>query len=337
MPFRIRLSVASLLAALLIAPPALQAQGRGVGYFLTGSAADAAPAAPPATASAVLMGGGSDVDEAMRWMVAKSGGGDFVVLRASGSDGYNAYLYAMGGLDSVETLVVKTRQAASDPFVVDRITRAEAIFIAGGDQADYIRLWKDTPLSRALDAALARKVPIGGTSAGLAVLGAVDYAALNGSVDSATALANPYHRDVTLDSGFLVAPFLQGTVTDSHFRARDRMGRLVAFTARLVQDGLVPLAAARGIGIDEETALVVDDGIARRMGRGAVYLLRPLAAPQVCQPRKPLTLRNVAVDRLADDAARVDLRSGAASGSTRYELSAENGRLLSSQPGGGVY
>ncbi|CAF4821823.1 unnamed protein product [Rotaria sp. Silwood2] len=39
----------------------------------------------------VLIGGGSNVDEAFQWMIKKAGGDDFVVLRASGTDAYNSY------------------------------------------------------------------------------------------------------------------------------------------------------------------------------------------------------------------------------------------------------
>lgn len=317
--------------------PAALAQGRGVEVYRIGNPADAAPSVPPSAPALVLMGGGSDVDAAFRWMIAKAGGGDFLVLRASGSDGYNAYLYAMGGLDSVETLVVKTRSAAADPYVIDRIQRAEAIFIAGGDQDDYIRLWKGTPLQAALESALARQVPLGGTSAGLAVLGEVDYAAANDSVTSAQALADPLNRNVTLDTGFITAPGLAGSITDTHFVTRDRMGRLLAFVARMVNDGLVPLAQTRAIAVDEATALVVDNGIATRLGSGAVYFLRPTAAPAVCQKRQPLTLRNVAVDKLAGGGGSFDLGAWQGSGTLRYDLSAEAGRLVSSQPGGGIY
>jgi cyanophycinase len=51
-------------------------------YFLTGSAADAHATTSPGY---VLMGGGKDVDSAFQWLIRKSGGGDIVVIRASGA------------------------------------------------------------------------------------------------------------------------------------------------------------------------------------------------------------------------------------------------------------
>lgn len=326
----------ALACAVGAADAAPKAVAKGYDYYLSGNAADAAPSSVPIRSTAVLMGGGPDVDEAFRWMIAKAGGGDFVVLRATGADGYNAYLHAMGGLDSVETLVVKTREAAADPFVLDRVRKAEAVFIAGGDQSDYIKLWKGTPLDAALADLVARKVPIGGTSAGLAVLGAFDFSGLNGTLYSSDALADPYNRRETLDRGFLVLPGLAGTLVDAHVEARDRMGRIVSLVARTVQDGWVTTAAARGIGVDVETALLVEDGVATRVGVGAAWFLRPSIAPTVCQPRTPLTFRNVLVDRL-DGAGSFNLTSWLGSGTARYDLSAESGVLLSSQEGGSPY
>lgn len=306
-------------------------------YYLTGNEADVTRA-QPATSATVLMGGGTDVDAAFQWMIAKAGGGDFVVVRATGADGYNTYLYDMGGVDSVETLVIKTRAGASNAFVIDKINQAEMIFIAGGDQSDYINLWKGTPVETALRNAMARKVPIGGTSAGMAVLGQFDFAALNGTVTSKQALSNPYDHRVTLDQGFLTAPSLNGVIGDPHFVTRDRMGRLLTFMARTLQDAWVSTAAARGIGVDEETALLIDDGVATRVGAGSAYFLRPLSAPLVCAPKQPLTFRDVQAQRLSG-AAHFDLGSWSSpeGGAALYYLSVEAGVVMSSQPGGGIY
>ena len=111
-------------------PTATATDPGGYDYYLTGNPADATHAT---TAGLMLMGGGTDVDAAMEWLIEKSGGGDFVVLRASGSNGYNNYIFSeLGGVDSVETFVIQNQQAASAPFVVNTIQNAEALFIAGG-------------------------------------------------------------------------------------------------------------------------------------------------------------------------------------------------------------
>lgn len=314
--------------------PAQAAKKLPYDYYLTGSANDAV-VAMPATSTTLLMGGGPDVDAAFEWMIAKAGGGDFVVIRATGADGYNAYVYGMGGVDSVETLVIPSREAANDPFVVDRVSKAEALFIAGGDQSDYILNWKGTALETAIQGLLARHAPIGGTSAGLAVLGEVDFSGLNGSLTSSKALANPFNRVLTLDRGFLTAPYLESTITDAHLDSRDRMGRLVTFLARMAQDGWV--AYPRGIGVDVETALAVENGVGTRLGVGSVYFLQGPGVPEVCQAKMPLTYHGVQVRRLSDGGAFDLLQWQGGGATTDYELDADAGVLTSTQPGGGIY
>ena len=66
---------------------------------------------------------------------------------------------------------------------------------------------------------------------------------------------------MTLDSGFLSIPALDNTIIDPHFYQRDRMGRLVTFMARLTNTDsqwATPGTPIKGIGIDEQTALLVD-------------------------------------------------------------------------------
>ncbi len=164
--------------------------------------------------------------------------GDFLVLRASGSDDYNPYIRKLcPALKSVATILISSREGAAQPFVIDKIAKAEALFISGGSQDNYINFWQNTPLQKALNQGSAKGVPIGGTSAGLAVLGEYNFSALKDTIKSSQALANPFHERVTIGRGLLHVPNLQGKITDSHFVARDRMGRLVAFLARISKDG----------------------------------------------------------------------------------------------------
>src|ERR1035437_7694774 len=153
------------------------------------------------SAGVAMMGGGGDLDEAFRWLCEKGNGGDFLILRASGSDAYNSYINGLCKLNSVATLLVPSRQAAQDPAVAGIIRQAEVVFIAGGDQANYIRAWKDTSVQVAINANLAEGKPIGGTSAGLAVQGEFVYGSLGDKPDdnalvSTEVLANPYFERV---------------------------------------------------------------------------------------------------------------------------------------------
>mgnify|MGYP000486476739 CR=1 FL=1 len=91
-----------------------------------------------------MMGGASESDEAMQWFLNKTNGGDIVVLRASGSDGYNNYMYSELGLtiNSVTTFVIHNANGAIDPYVIDKVSKAEGIWFAGGDQYDYVSYFK---------------------------------------------------------------------------------------------------------------------------------------------------------------------------------------------------
>ncbi len=239
----------------------------------------------------VLAGGGTDVDEAMRWLLQRANGGDVLIIRASGSNGYNDYLFRELGVqvNSVETLLLNNRTLSDNADVLRKVRGAEAIFFAGGDQANYVNFYRDTPLAAALNERVKAGAVLGGTSAGCAILGQVYFSALSGSVTADEALANPYNPAITLGmDNFLQQPLLANTVTDQHYTNRNREGRHLAFLARLATErGKQP----RGIGVDERTAVCVSpNGQATVFGSGSAYfLLASATKPEVCQPGKPLT------------------------------------------------
>ena len=261
----------------------------GYQNYLVGNPADVVR---PTSGLWVLQGGGDDVDENYVRMGAHGGGGDFVVLRASQADEYNEYIFALCHCDSVATIVFDDRAAASDPFVIETIRNAEALFIAGGDQDRYVRFWKGTPVQDAINFVAAKPAPIGGTSAGMAILGEFVYSAMHESLTSAVALADPYAADVTIERGFLSLPRLGGILTDQHLQERDRIGRTVTMLARLMQDGWS--SKPRAIAADRETALHVDPqhGTAEVFATAThptpyVYFLRPTKPPDRCEPGQP--------------------------------------------------
>src|SRR5229473_1256712 len=109
-------------------------------YFRVGNPDDVTITTTGGTA---LEGGGTDVDAVYQWMCQRSGNGDFLVIRATGTDAYNPYIQQLcPNENSVATLIIPNRTAASDPFVATTIQNTEALFIAGGDQSDYINFWK---------------------------------------------------------------------------------------------------------------------------------------------------------------------------------------------------
>ena len=293
------------------------------------------------TAGIAMMGGGSDLDEAFRWLCKKANGGDFLVLRARGDDAYDPYINGLCKLNSVATLIIPDRDAAQDPAVAEIIRHAEALFIAGGDQSRYVNFWRGTPVQDAINANLAAGKPIGGTSAGLAVLGEFAYGALGDAPDdedlaSVEVLRDPYFRRVRLVRGLLANPSLSGVLTDSHFAQRDRMGRSLGFLARIMQDAWS--ATPREIAIDEGSAVLLEaDGRATVVGPGkGAYFLRPTQAPEVCQPKTPLTFRNITVYR-TPAGAHFDISKWSGEGGVSYSLSVEQGVIHSTQPGGSIY
>jgi cyanophycinase len=313
----------------------LAAEGSGYKYFVSG---EPSVVVQKTTTGFALMGGGEDQDAAFEWMCGHAGdGGNFVVLRASGTDAYNPYVRKLcPALRAVQTLIITSREGAGEPFVAETVRKASAVFIAGGSQDNYINFWKGTPVEGAINAAIQKGVPVGGTSAGLAVLGEYSFAALKDTVKSNEALPNPFDEKVTITRDFLHVPFLEGKITDSHFVARDRMGRLLAFLARIATDGWT--RTPYGIGIDEKTAVLMDaDGGARVTGVGAAYFLRALGPPEKCAPNVAVTYRGISVYRLVAGAGRFDVKAWVGSGGVGYRLSVEEGVVESTQAGGKVY
>ncbi len=224
--------------------------------YLTGSATDVTTNHQPGVC---LMGGASEKDQAMVWFLNKADGGDVVVLRASGSNGYNNYFYSQLGVtvNSVRTFVIDNVAGATDPYVLQSVANAEAIWFAGGDQYDYVSLFKDNALEDALNNFInVKQGVIGGTSAGMAILGNYYFTAQNGTITDAQALSNPYHSRMTMGyNDFLEIPFLESVVTDTHYDNPDRRGRHTVFMARFLKDyGLRPF----GIACNEYVAVCVE-------------------------------------------------------------------------------
>ena len=289
---------------------------------------------------AYLAGGGTDIEAGMRWLLAQGGEragggfGDVVILRSSGGNGYHAMLTGMG-VNSVRSFVIFSRAGADRPEIAEAIRRAEVVFIAGGDQSTYEKRWRGTAVQREVNARIAAGYPVGGTSAGLAVLGEHVYSALNVSSTSKDVLASPYDSSVTLSRSLFTLPVLRNVITDSHFAVRDRMGRLLVFLARLQQDGAS--ASPRALAIDEKSAVGVDasgEATVFGSGKGAWLLAVPATASRLCIPGTPLTLSSVEVQHVAANAT-FDLGRWSAPQARHYTLTVQRGVVTAS--GGSIY
>ena len=287
---------------------------------------------------AYLGGGGTDSDAGMVWLMAQGGArganqyGDVVVLRTTGTDGYNRYLLGLGA-NSVTSIVITSAAGANSAYVQNAIAKAEAIFIAGGDQSTYVNLWTGTSLVSAVNARVAQGYPIGGTSAGLAVLGTYVYAALNASSVSSTVMTNPYDVSVTLQPALFLVPLLHNVLTDSHFKTRDRMGRLITFMARLQQDGLsTPSLPPLAIGVDEQSGVCVSmnrSAVVFGPGAGAFLLNATSASTRRCLSGVPLTYTDIAAQRVSTGQT-FSLETWTGPATSSYTLSITSGVLSSS-------
>ena len=294
-------------------------------------------------AGTVLMGGGTDVDAAFKWMIQESGGGDFVVIRSTGTNAYNSYIYGLGGANSVETFLVASVAQANDSNLVQAVRKAEAVFFSGGNQADYVNFYKGQALGKAIVwLANVKKIPIGGTSAGDAIQGKVYYSAVTTSVISSDVLANPYadNNDVMYDD-FLQNPFLDNTICEPHFLTRGRQGRITAFMARMIQDK--GRSNVKGIACDEGTAVCIDNkGIGMVVGSSkALFIRQYCAGPEICSSGNPLTWTNgvkvyvVQGDAVPGTSRFLDLKDWVTGAGGAHEFwTVNNGAITTGQPTG---
>lgn len=303
--------------------------------------------------TAVLMGGGKDIASVFTWMIdamrncdgsSNPSGqpGNFIVLRAGGNPSYDSFIAKQGAVASVVTLVIPDKASANDPALIPYLQNAGAIWLTGGDQGDYYNFWQGTLLEQMIVKQVSnRHIPLGGTSAGMMILSQFAYTADPYGATSAQALSNPYLPNyTTLKSDFwvgtpdgtLILP-LVGTVTDSHFDTRNRMGRLVTFLGRVIKDGWVRASDAKAIGVDEQTALAMTYDPASPSDwtgsvlsnpdvNGAVYILSTSGHPNMNVTfGTPLTFYPINVQKLPVKGA-----------STSYQISVENGTLLPENP-----
>lgn len=289
----------------------------------------------------ILSGGAGHVLGAYRWMqqqlVGGSGqpGGDVVVLRATPDDSYSAEVMRAAPFNSVQTLCVPEQATPAElAATAEIVARAEGVFFSGGQQSRYVA-WKGSVLIASVQAVYERGGIVGGTSAGLAILGERIFDGRQASSDEVTTAAllrDPANPHVTMTEDLFEFPPLDDVITDTHFRERDRFGRLVVLMARQ------PPGRILGVGIDEQTALCIDrDGIGHlersRPGAGAAYAVRGEGGR--VQPGRPLGPLTVHVTRLDHtDAAHqfFDFRTWQGQGCAEYDVAVAQSGVFSVDP-----
>jgi cyanophycinase len=218
------------------------------------------PARPePAAGSLVLVGGGDLPDAAaVRFLELAGGKNARLVVIPTATEladtperlPCRAHWLARGAA-AVVLLHTRSRQQADDPAFVKPLTEATGVWFSGGDQSRLVDPYHGTLVERELHQLLARGGVIGGTSAGAAVMSPVMI--VGGS------------RRAEVGTGF---GFLPGYVVDTHFGNRQRLDRLLGVLARHPND--------TGLGIDEDTAVVVTGQTLTVLGSGAVRVCTPV-------------------------------------------------------------
>lgn len=160
------------------------------------------------------------------------------------------------GVKNIKALEVSTRKDCNDDDNIKMIQEASLIFFTGGDQLRITSILGGTPIYNEMNTMIKKGCYFVGTSAGASVMS--DTMIVGGEDEESP-------RKCTLK----MAPglgFLQSVIIDQHFAQRGRIGRLLA--------GIAQNPGVLGIGIDEDTAIVVDnEGLLQVIGSGAVYII----------------------------------------------------------------
>lgn len=238
------------------------------------------------TGTLVMIGGACEpTGEAFQTFVrladALNGGKVVVLTTASADPGASArewlQAFERGGADNVEIPVVDSRDRAQDRQVARMILDADGIFLGGGDQVQLVATLGGSRVDRAIREAYARGAVICGTSAGAAAL--TETILAGGEPDEYGQMI-----DLHLGPGFGILGFR--AVIDTHFAQRRRLQRLFMVVAQNPE--------LMGLGIDEDTAMVVHGHLGEVVGRGSVTFVDGRGIrfdnAEDCMHGSPLTL-----------------------------------------------
>ncbi|PZU98568.1 MAG: cyanophycinase [Leptolyngbya sp.] len=159
------------------------------------------------------------------------------------------------GAKRVDVVHTDRREDSEREDNLEKIKEATGIFFTGGDQSRIVDYIKGTPLDDAIHQRHREGAVIGGTSAGAAMM--PDEMIIEGD-----SVSNPSVGAVEMGPGM---GFLPGIVVDQHFAQRGRLGRLLA--ALVIQPAVI------GLGIDENTAIIVTGDEFEVVGAGTITVV----------------------------------------------------------------
>ncbi len=217
------------------------------------------------------VGGGSEnyndwSDEPYRWIVQKADSGKIVILSYSDATSWLPNYFMWLGADTAYNKTISSTAIANAQSTYNELITAKAIYLRGGDQYEYIRLWKGTKTEQAIKYVFEQGGVIAGTSAGAMVLGDIDFSAQSGSAYPLQSLQNPFNSTMRFETNFL--RLVPDVLFDTHLMERGRHGRLIPMIYNIYHTMGRKIL---GIGIDDRTAVCISpNGIAEVFGSGSV-------------------------------------------------------------------
>jgi len=211
----------------------------------------------------VIVGGGGLPDDVRDRFLELAGGANahLVIIPTANikADQFHALksytFWRSQKVHSVVFLHARKREEANDPAFVRPLTEATGVWFSGGDQSRVLATYHGTTVEKELHNVLHRGGVIGGTSAGAAIMSPV---MITGGISEAS-----------VGAGF---GFLPGFVVDQHFQQRNRFARLLGVLRRHPQ--------LFGLGIDEQTAVVVRGHSLTVLGESNAHLYLPIPGKQ---------------------------------------------------------
>ncbi|HEX6888018.1 MAG TPA: cyanophycinase [Candidatus Nanopelagicales bacterium] len=260
--------------------------------------------APAARRRLIAIGGAEDklgATRILRRFVAEAGGPDARIVvcptaSALGPEITELYenLFTRLGVAQVLPVRPRDRREADKVAFAEAVEDATGVFFTGGNQMKLASAIRGTRFGDAVVAAYGRGAIVGGTSAGASVVS--EHMVGYGSPGT-----TPKFRMVGQAQGLGLLP---GAIVDQHFGQRDRFGRLLNLVASSPD--------LLGIGLDEDTAMVVTDETELEvLGKGSVFLVDMRAAltdAAVARGTAPLMISGAMVHFLPSG-ARFDLTS----------------------------
>jgi cyanophycinase len=210
----------------------------------------------------IIIGGGEDREgeRVILREVARYLNGGRLVLATVASHQPEGYFevyqkaFADLGIEDLVELYVEDRAETLDPEKLRLFDGAAGVFFSGGDQLRISSQIGDTPIEQRVREIHERGGVIAGTSAGASMM-------------SETMLVKGTSGESHKIGDLHMAPGLglvRNVIIDQHFAERGRFGRLFGAVAHNPRE--------LGIGIDEDTALVLQDSHFKVVGSGCVYV-----------------------------------------------------------------